>query len=114
MIVVSQRYRRQTQRSTVALPVTLLDEPAQDVPKVRFNTSFDPNQSWAIANVHVEGSKPEAVGKYLFDKHHIFVTPIVHEEFQGIRITPNVYTTLGELDRFREQMELIARKSLPP
>ena len=40
-------------------------------------------------------------------------TPIVHEEFQGLRITPNVYTTLGELDRFCEQMELIARNGLP-
>ena len=37
----------------------------------------------------------------------------MHEEFQGIRITPNLYTTLGELDRFCEQMELIARKGLP-
>ena len=51
--------------------------------------------------------------KYLFDKHHIFTTPIVHEEFTGIRITPNLYTTLSELDRFCEQMELIARKGLP-
>jgi isopenicillin-N epimerase len=85
----------------------------KDVPKVRFNTSFDPNQSCAIANVHIEGSNPGAIGSYLFSKHHIFTTPIVHEEFQGIRITPNVYTTLGELDRFCEQMEMIARKGLP-
>jgi hypothetical protein len=49
----------------------------------------------------------------LFSKHHIFVTPIMHEEFQGLRITPNVYTTLSELDRFCEQMELIARNGLP-
>jgi isopenicillin-N epimerase len=85
----------------------------KDVPKVRFNTSFDPNQSCAIANVHIEGSNPGAIGSYLFSKHHIFTTPIVHEEFQGIRITPNVYTTLGELDRFCEQMEMIARQGLP-
>jgi isopenicillin-N epimerase len=85
----------------------------KDVPKIRFNTSFDPNQSCAIANVQIEGTNPEAVAKYLFDKHHIFVTPIIHEEFQGLRITPNIYTTLGELDRFCEQMELIARKGLP-
>src|SRR5213083_2637692 len=83
------------------------------VPKIRFNTSFEPNQSCAIANVHIDGTNPEAIGKYLFDKHHIFVTPIIHEEFQGLRITPSVYTTLGELDRFCEQMELIARKGLP-
>lgn len=85
----------------------------KDVPKIRFNTSFEPNQSCAIANVHIDGTNPEAIGNYLFDKHHIFVTPIIHEEFQGLRITPNVYTTLGELDRFCEQMELIARKGLP-
>ncbi len=85
----------------------------KDVPKVRFNTSFDPNQSCAIANVQIEGTSPEAVAKYLFDKHHIFTVAIVHEEFQGLRITPNIYTTLGELDRFGDQMELIARQGLP-
>jgi selenocysteine lyase/cysteine desulfurase len=37
----------------------------------------------------------------------------VHDEFKGIRITPNVYTTLGELDRFCNLMEMIARKGLP-
>jgi isopenicillin-N epimerase len=85
----------------------------KDVAKIRFNTSFDPKQSCAIANVQIEGANPEAVTKYLFEKHRIFAVPILHEEFQGIRITPNLYTTLGELDRFCEQMELIARHGLP-
>jgi len=85
----------------------------KDVPKIKFNTSFDPNQSCAIANVHIEGTKPDDVAKYLFDKHHIFTVPIVHEEFQGIRVTPNVYTTLYELDRFSELMDQLARKGLP-
>ncbi len=85
----------------------------KDVPKIRFNTSFDPNQSCAIANVHIDGTNPEAMTKHLFDKHRIFAVPIMHEEFQGIRITPNLYTTLSELDRFCEQMELIAKKGLP-
>lgn len=85
----------------------------KDVPKIRFNTSFDPNQSCAIANVQIEGLKPDAAAKYLFDKHRIFTVAILHEEFQGLRITPNLYTTLGELDRFCDQMELIARNGLP-
>src|SRR6195256_2400606 len=85
----------------------------KDVPKVSFNTSFDPNQSCAIANVNIEGVDPYAIGSFLFSKHHIFTTPIIHEEFEGIRITPNVYTTLGELDRFSNLMEAIARKGLP-
>src|SRR5712671_6382867 len=37
----------------------------KDVPRIRFNTSFDPKQSCAIGNVQIEGTNPDAVGKYL-------------------------------------------------
>ena len=83
------------------------------VSKVRFNTSFDPSQMCAIGNVQIEGLDQRKIGSYLFDKHRIFTTPIVHEEFQGLRITPNLYTTLKELDRFCEVMANIARNGLP-
>ena len=85
----------------------------KDVPKVGFNTSFDPKQFCAIANFKIDGIDPGAIGSYLMSKHKIFTTPIVHEEFTGIRITPNVYTTLWELDRFCQIVETIARKGLP-
>ena len=83
------------------------------VPKVGFNTSFDPKQSCAIANFKIDGVDPVALGGYLMSKHKIFTTPIVHEEFTGIRITPNVYTTLWELDRFCSVVADVARKGLP-
>jgi isopenicillin-N epimerase len=83
------------------------------IPKVGFNTSFDPKQSCAIANFKIEGVDPVALGSYLMSKHKIFTTPIVHEEFTGIRITPNVYTTLWELDRFSNVVADVARKGLP-
>jgi len=85
----------------------------KDIPKVRFNTSLDPQQMCAIANVQIEGVDSAKIGSYLFSQHRIFTTPIVHEEFQGLRITPNLYTTLPELDRFCGVMETIARKGLP-
>jgi len=85
----------------------------RSVPKIYFNTSQDEAQFCGLANVGVKGVHPSAIGAYLMDKHRIFVTPIVHDEFQGLRITPNVYTTLPELDRFCEVMESIARKGLP-
>lgn len=85
----------------------------KDIPKVGFNTSFDPKQSCAIANFKIDGIDPVAIGGYLMSKHKIFTTPIVHEEFTGIRITPNVYTTLWELDRFCNVVEDVARKGLP-
>ena len=83
------------------------------IPKVRFNTSFDPAQMCAIANVQIEGLDQAKIGSYLFSQHRIFTTPIIHEEFQGLRITPNLYTTLGELNRFCEVLATIARKGLP-
>lgn len=83
------------------------------IPKVGFNTSFDPRQFCAIANVKVEGIDPGAIGNYLMSKHHILTTPIVHDEFTGIRITPNIYTALWELDRFCEVMEHIIKNGLP-
>ena len=83
------------------------------VPKVGFNTSFEPRQSCAIANFKIEGVDPVQLGSYLMSKHHIFTTPIVHDEFSGIRITPNVYTTLWELDRFCNVVEQVAMKGLP-
>ena len=85
----------------------------KNVPKVGFNTSFDPKQSCAIANFKIDGVDPVAIGGHLMSKHKIFTTPIVHEEFTGIRITPNVYTTLWEIDRFCDAVESIAKKGLP-
>jgi selenocysteine lyase/cysteine desulfurase len=82
-------------------------------PGVRFNTSFDDRQSCALANVHIEGTDPVAICDHLFRRHKIFATPIVHDEFKGVRVTPSVYTTLKELDRFSEVMSGIARKGLP-
>jgi isopenicillin-N epimerase len=85
----------------------------KDVPKVRFHTSFDPAQSCAIATVEIEGIAPPALGDYLMNTQKIFATPIVHDEFRGLRVTPSVYTTREELDRFAEVMESVARKGLP-
>ncbi len=85
----------------------------KDIPKVSFNTSFADEQSCAIGNVAIEGTNPSDIGNYLMREHKIFTTPIIHEEFRGLRITPNVYTTLRELDRFCNAMETIARKGLP-
>jgi len=85
----------------------------KDLPNVRFHTSFDANQSCGIANVEIEGIDPAAIGAYLMDKHKIFTTPIVHDEFKGIRITPSLYTTLQELDRFCDVMTSIAKQGLP-
>ena len=69
--------------------------------------------SCGIGNVEIEGVDTGQAGQHLWDKRRIIVVPIVHEEFQGLRVTPNVYTTLEEVDVFAEAMETVAVKGLP-
>jgi selenocysteine lyase/cysteine desulfurase len=80
---------------------------------VRIFTSFDPAMSCAIGNVGLEGVEPARLAAHLWDRRRIIVTPIVHEEFQGLRITPNVYTTLADVDAFSQEMERVIRGGLP-
>ena len=81
-------------------------------PRFRIHTSFDPAQSCAIANVQVNGIATGKVVTRLWDRWRIIATPIVHAEFEGVRVTPNVYTTLEEIDTFSAAMEDIAAKGV--
>ena len=85
----------------------------RDLPRVRIHTPLDAAQSCAIGTVEIEGVEPGPLQQYLFNTHRIFTTPIVHEQFKGLRITPSVYTTFEEIDRFTEVMETVAKKGLP-
>jgi len=80
---------------------------------VNIYTSFDPTQSCCIATVGIDGVKPADLSNYLFENRRILVTPIEHEQISGIRVTPNTYSTLREVDRFSEAMEHIIRNGLP-
>lgn len=85
----------------------------KDLTNIRFHTSFDPAQSCGLATVEMKDVDPPKLTAYLMEKHKILTTPIVHDEFRGIRITPNVYTALPELDRFCDVMRTVAVKGLP-
>jgi selenocysteine lyase/cysteine desulfurase len=80
---------------------------------VRLLTSFDPQQSCGLANVSIAGIDPGKLVSHLFTQYRIIVTPIKHAEFEGVRVTPNVYTTLREVDTFSEAMERVLQKGLP-
>ncbi len=81
--------------------------------RIRLNTSLKPGQSCAIANVEIKGVNSVALKDHLWKKHRIIVVPIMHAEFEGLRVTPSVYTTLPELDRFCDAMEEVAVNGLP-
>ena len=73
--------------------------------RVRLHTSLDPRFSCGLATVQVEGVGAVDLARHLWEEHRILVTAIEHPEVEGIRVTPSVYTTLEEIDRFVEAVE---------
>jgi isopenicillin-N epimerase len=69
------------------------------------HTNLDPQQSCAICTVQVRDVPSGKVVQQLWDKWRIIATPIVHPEYEGVRVTPNVYTTVDEIDTFAGAME---------
>ena len=79
-------------------------------PKVQIHTNLDPAHSCAIGTVQIAGVPTPKVVERLWARWRIIATPIVHAEYEGARITPNVYTTLDEIDTFAGAMEEIVRR----
>ncbi len=79
------------------------------IPKVKLNTSLKKEFSCALCNFTIEGWEPAVLQEKLFNDYKIFTTPITHDEFKGIRITPHVYTTLNDLNYFVSAVEKIAK-----
>jgi isopenicillin-N epimerase len=82
-------------------------------PRVKVLTPLNATESCGIALVHVDGVDTEKLQAYLWDKHRIMTTPIVHPDFNGLRVTPNVYTRPDEVDVFAEKVEDVLKKGLP-
>ena len=85
----------------------------REIKNVKLRTSLRPEFSCGIATVDVDGVDPNDLASYLWSKHRILVVAIKHDEVNGIRVTPNVFTTLEEIDRFAGVMEKVATRGLP-
>ena len=79
-------------------------------PRVRIHTSFDPRQSCGLTLFQVDGVDSGRLSGYLMENYRIITTAIKHPEFEGVRVTPNVYTTLREIDLFAEAVERFLAK----
>jgi len=82
-------------------------------PRVKILTPLNDTEACGIGFVHVEGLDTKKLQAHLWEKHRIMTTPIEHPEFNGLRITPNVYTMPGEVDQFCDRMDKILKDGLP-
>jgi selenocysteine lyase/cysteine desulfurase len=80
--------------------------------RARMLTPIGPNESGAIAVITFDGLEIAKLQPWLYSKHKIVSTPLIHAEFQGLRVTPNVYTTLDEVDRFADVLISALQKGI--
>ena len=75
-------------------------------PKCRILHSTDPAQSCGIGFLSfTQGVDGNKVREALWSKYNILTTFVGSEEYSGLRITPNVYTTVREIDTFADMVE---------
>src|SRR5260370_23642644 len=67
-------------------------------PKCETLHSPDPAQSCGIGFLAFNGVEAGAIREALVSRYAIYTAYVPHEEYTGLRITPNVYTTLREID----------------
>ena len=83
-----------------------------DSSRVKVLTELGPDKAGAICLFSVDGLDPTKLGGWLMNNYRIVNTPIVHPEFSGIRITPNIYTTVDEIDTFADAVRTAIRTGI--
>lgn len=78
--------------------------------RIVLNTPAAASRTCAIANVAIEGVSPGALQRRLFDDYRIFTVAIDRPEagVRGVRVTPHLFTTTGELDALVAALTAIA------
>jgi len=89
-------------------------------PRIKLHSSLDAGQTWGLAVVSIDGIDSNKLVPYLWDKYRIVITTVGHENirtpslsYRGLRVTPNIYTPLEEIDTFVAAMQGVLKNGLP-
>ena len=88
--------------------------------RIKLHSSLEPGQTWGLAVVSIDGVDSNKLVPYLWDKYRIVITAVGHENvktpslsYRGLRVTPNIYTPLEEIDTFVSAMRNVLKNGLP-
>ncbi|MBM3917769.1 MAG: aminotransferase class V-fold PLP-dependent enzyme [Sphingomonadales bacterium] len=70
----------------------------KNLPGVIFYSPLEKNYSCGIANIGIKGMKGTEIEGALFKNRKVHTVAIEYEKVNGVRVTPNVYTSLNDLD----------------
>jgi selenocysteine lyase/cysteine desulfurase len=77
---------------------TYWTDKVRKLPNIRLNTPVDPARTCAIGNVGVEGMAPAKLAALLMETYGIYTVAIDRGTVRGVRVTPQIYTAIAELD----------------
>jgi selenocysteine lyase/cysteine desulfurase len=80
--------------------------------RIQMFSSLKPGETWGLATVGIRGLEASTIAAQLWDRHRIIVAgissgalPGPQFDYQGVRVTPNIYTSIDEVDAFAHAME---------
>ena len=68
------------------------------MPGISFYCSEDVRFSGALTTFGIEGKTASEIHDHLWKSARIHTTTISHEGIEGVRVTPNVYTSIEDLN----------------
>jgi isopenicillin-N epimerase len=80
--------------------------------QVHVPTPLDDPRSGALAMLTVDGLDPVRLHDWLWTRHRIITSPTTFGGVSGLRVTPNVFTTLAEIDAFTEAVRYALRHGI--
>ncbi len=76
-------------------------------PQVRILSSLEPNETWGLASFAIDRVNAATVVPAMLQKHGIVISAAVNQglpgpvlDYSAVRVTPNIYTSIEEIDRF--------------
>lgn len=75
-------------------------ENVSKLPRIKLNVSLKPEYSCALGNFAIDGIDPDQIAQKLMSEFQIHTVSIKWENISGVRVTPHVYTSIKDLDRF--------------
>ena len=91
-------------------------------PRIRILSNLgEPAETWGVAMVGIDGISAPALSRFMMDKYRIVINAVVGGtypnqvfSYEGLRVTPNVYTTTEEVDTFVTALLDAAKNGVPP
>ena len=82
----------------------------RSIPRVILRNADAPEQSCGIGALTIDGMPAEKLTETLMNKYKIHVrTRVIANEFDCIRVTPNIYSSIEDVDRFVRAITAIAK-----